>query len=138
MSLFIIFRICVLLSATLIAFASLLKSVGLYSSFFLTMENLVGGDKALHLIVSFSISFGLSLVTRIDRNQPLPTFFSRTFICLLVLFSADELLQLLSIYRNFSYTDLTLNYLGLILGWTTGYVLMKSLPKVMTCVHKSR
>lgn len=122
----LLFRAFVLISVTLFACASLLKSIGWYNVFFQAVEDIVGGDKALHLIVAFYISLLVSLAVNTSRRQPSTHFVNRVFICLFISFSTDELLQLLSSYRHFSFADLVVNYVGLLLGWGAGRLLLKT------------
>ncbi|MGF1760329.1 VanZ family protein [Photobacterium sagamiensis] len=80
-------------------------------------------------MVTFCISLLVDLAASTYQHQPPANLFNRTFICLFVLFSADELLQLLSIYRHFSFADLTANYVGLLLGWIVSRLLLKTTTK---------
>ena len=124
-----LFRILAVVSVSLFICASLLKSIGWYNSFFQAAEDVVGGDKALHLMMTFYIALLVTLAASTYRHQPPAIFFNQTFICLFVLFSIDELFQLLSIYRHFSFADLAVNYIGLLLGWGVSRLLLKITTK---------
>ncbi|WP_170107721.1 VanZ family protein [Photobacterium lipolyticum] len=113
----------------LFACASLLKSIGWKISFFQAAEGVVGGDKVLHLIAAFYISLLVSLAVNTSRNQLSTKFINPVFIYLFISFSADELLQLLSSYRHFSFADLAANYVGLLLGWGISGLLLKTTTK---------
>lgn len=122
----ILFRVLAILSVALFICASLLRSIGWYSSLFQETEVVVGGDKFLHLIVVFCISFWVRLATSTYRHLPSANFCNRVFIGLFILISIDELLQLFSNYRHFSFADLTANYVGLLLGWKASCLLLKT------------
>ena len=125
----ILLRVLAIILVALFICASLLKSAGWYSSFFQAAEWIVGGDKLLHVMAAFCLSFLVNLAANTYHQRPPARLFNLTFICLFIFLSADELMQLLSIYRRFSFADLAANYVGLLLGWGVSRLLMKTTSK---------
>lgn len=105
--------LCVVLVGGL---ASMTKTFGDYGNVVRNIELLLGGDWALHLLVSFILGLVASWATP-------PRWLHRPFyllspitIVVLILVTIDELLQIYSPLRKFSYVDMAINTTGVLLG----------------------
>lgn len=95
---------------------SLAKTFDIFSSSVLALESILGGDIVLHFVISFLLGFTAVWVTPSNyRSNPLPIT-NHLVLFVLVLVSIDELLQLFSLSRQFSFDDMLTNTLGIIGG----------------------
>ena len=116
-SLYLNTRVILLISIVLIGgLASMAKTFNLNGHWVVQIENMLGGDWALHTIIATGLGFLASWAT--------PKYYYRNaffrlpplLILMLILVSADEVMQNFSPLRQFSWEDLLINICGILFG----------------------
>lgn len=95
--------------------ASIAKSGGWFLAEFSQLEQWLGGDKVLHILVSMLCSFSVLLLVWEELAASRYRFWL-TVVYIALFLSLDEGLQLLIPHRQFSWGDLSANWLGLLLA----------------------
>ncbi len=111
-------RICFCLVSLLTITLSLWKSSEVNHATYLNMENYIGGSSILHF--TFAIFIGYLAVfafPQFANSTKSDAFGIRLLICLLLVISTEEFSQLFISNRTFSFDDLSINWLGMILGY---------------------
>lgn len=105
---------------------SLWKSSDVNHATYISMENYVGGSSTLHFTFSLLIGYlavftfpKLAIATKRD------TFGIRLLLCLLLAVSSDELSQLFIANRTFSFSDLSTNWTGILIGYFMAKCILK-------------
>ncbi|GAB2643256.1 VanZ family protein [Vibrio panuliri] len=108
--------ILLLLIAVVAGCASLAKSLNYYSDVVVSIEQMLGGDWALHAIFALVLGFTAHWATPVDY------FYYRRFCAapllalILFLVVVDEFMQAFIPHREFSWLDLSINVVGLLVG----------------------
>lgn len=96
--------------------ASMTKTFNVYSHFVRDVELLLGGDWALHLLVSFCLGLVASWATPPQWLHRPFYLLSPLIMLVLTMVTIDELLQVYSPLRQFSYVDMGINTFGVLFG----------------------
>ncbi|MFB9216496.1 VanZ family protein [Vibrio sinaloensis] len=99
--------------------ASLAKSLDIFRQPVVNVEHLVGGDWALHIIVSTTLGFVAAWATPKSFYQYAKVPISPWVWLLLVAVSIDEFSQAYFPLRQFSLADLAINLSGVTMGSLT-------------------
>ncbi|MGL6314537.1 hypothetical protein [Vibrio sp. WXL103] len=96
--------------------ASQFKSLGFFDPFFAYIEQSLGGDLVLHFVATGVVTLFVYSAFAHRRFKLGNYAFNPALAVLVVVFTGDELLQLFSDLRDFSWLDLAGNYAGVISG----------------------
>lgn len=108
-----------------VVFASIAKSLGLFTTQLLTLEHHAGGDHILHFSLSFLISyFSFWALPPSLKYKPL-SIVNWSTLLLLLLVSTDEGLQYFFPTRQFSWFDMGANWSGILFGAILSYLTEK-------------
>lgn len=111
-------RISFVITSLLTVSLSLWKSSEINHATYLSMENYVGGSTTLHFTFSLMIGF-FAVFTFPGSVHPTKTdaFGIRLLLFLLLVISMEEFSQLFIANRTFSFDDLNINWIGILLGY---------------------
>ena len=106
-----------LLLFALCGLASMFKSSGIWAVQLSQLEWRVGGDKHLHFLVACALSFLSVWVTSLSQRRLFGLLGWPTLLLLLAV-TIDELSQYYLPRREFAFSDLVVNYVGILFGTT--------------------
>ena len=98
--------------------ATVCKSIGVFTAELSGMERLLGGDKIVHFLVSFVITFVAMQFVPLHRLKP-HYLFNRVTLMIAFGFMVEESSQLFLSSRHFSFSDIAANMLGIIIAAST-------------------
>ena len=103
-------------------FASIAKSLGLFTTQLLTLEHHAGGDQMLHFVLSLLISYFSFWIIPNQLNYTPRSIINRITLLLLLLVTLDEGAQYFLPTRQFSWLDMGANWSGILCGTTLSYI----------------